>query len=132
MAKSYAGQVGKFIEPALKPLGFGWREGVALITGVAAKEIVVSTFGVLYQVEDSEGAKSEGLRNALKKDMTPISALSFMLFTLIYIPCMGTLGMMNRELGSIKWTLFAVAYSMVLAWGVAFTVYQGGMLLGFR
>jgi ferrous iron transport protein B len=132
MAKSYAGQIGKFVEPALKPLGFGWRGGVALITGVAAKEIVVSTFGIIYQVEDGEGAKSEGLRNAIKKDMTPISALSFMLFTLIYIPCIGTLGMMSRELGSIKWTLFAVAYSLVLAWSVSFIVYQGGLLLGFR
>jgi ferrous iron transport protein B len=132
MAHSYAGRLGKAIEPALKPLGFGWKGGVALITGVAAKEIVVSTFGVLYQIDDKEGAKSEGLSNALKKDMTPVSALSFMLFTLIYIPCMGTLGMMNRELGSIKWTLFAVAYSLVLAWGVSFTVYQGGILLGFK
>lgn len=132
MAKSYAGQIGKAIEPVLKPLGFGWKGGVALITGVAAKEIVVSTFGVLYQVDDNKGAKSEGLRNALKQDMTPISALSFMLFTLIYIPCMGTLGMMNRELGSIKWTLFAVAYSLILAWGVSFVVYQGGMFLGFK
>ncbi|MBF0216379.1 MAG: ferrous iron transport protein B [Candidatus Omnitrophica bacterium] len=132
MEKSYAGQVGKFIEPVLKPLGFGWRGGVALITGIAAKEIVVSTFGVLYQVDDTEGAKSEGLRTALKIDMTPISALSFMLFTLIYIPCMGTLGMMNRELGSIKWTFFAVGYSMLLAWGIAFITYQGGTLLGFK
>lgn len=132
MAESYAGRFGKFLEPALTPLGFGWKGGVALVTGVAAKEIVVSTLGVLYQSGDKVNAESEGLRNALRKDMTPLSALSFMLFTLIYIPCVGALGAMYRELGSLKWTLFGVGYSLLLAWSVSFVVYQGGLILGFK
>ena len=130
MSKSYAGRIGHFIEPAIKPLGFNWKGGIALITGIAAKEIVVSTFGVLYQAGQEEGADSESLQDALKKDMTPLSALGFMLFTLIYIPCIGTVGIMYRELGSLKWTLFAVGYSITLAWVVSFVVYQGGILLG--
>ena len=132
MSQSYAGRTGKFFEPVLKPLGFGWKGGIALITGIGAKEIVVSTFGVLYQVGDKVNEENEGLRNALKADMTPLSALSFMLFTLIYIPCVGALGAMYRELGSIKWTLFGISYSLVLAWCVSFMAYQGGLLLGFK
>jgi len=132
MSQSYAGRAGKFIEPILKPLGFGWKEDVALITGVAAKEIVISTFGVLYHAGDKVDEKSISLRNALMRDMTPLAALSFMLFTLVYIPCIGALGAIWRELGSLKWTLFAVGYSLTLAWVLSFMVYQGGMYLGFR
>ncbi|MDD5440252.1 MAG: ferrous iron transport protein B [Candidatus Omnitrophica bacterium] len=132
MEQSYAGQIGKFVAPVLEPLGFGWKGGIALITGIAAKEIVVSTFGVLYNVGENEVDRMEKLQNALRKDMTPLAALSFMLFTLIYIPCMGTLGVMYRELGSAKWALFAVGYSLTLAWLVSFVVYRGGMLLGVR
>jgi ferrous iron transport protein B len=131
LAKSYAGQMGKFIEPVIRPLGFDWKGGVALITGVAAKEIVVSTFGVLYQTGTQEDEKSAGLKQAIKKNMKPLNALAFMFFTLIYIPCLGAMGTMYRELGSLKWTLFAVGYSLALAWVVAFIIYQGGMLLGF-
>ena len=132
MSQSYAGRAGKFIEPVLKPLGFGWKGGVALLTGVAAKEIVISTFGVLYHAGDKVNEESEGLRNALRQDMTPLAALSFMLFTLIYIPCVGALGVMYRELGSVKWTLFAVGYSLTLAWALSFMVYHGGIFLGFK
>ncbi|MBF0384311.1 MAG: ferrous iron transport protein B [Candidatus Omnitrophica bacterium] len=128
---SYAGRAGKFIEPVLEPLGFGWKGGIALLTGIAAKEIVVSTFGVLYQAGENVNEENDTLRNALKKDMTPMAALSFMLFTLIYIPCVGTLGVMYRELGSLKWTLFGVGYSLILAWLVSFIAYQGGLILGF-
>jgi len=129
--KSYAGQIGKMVEPVLKPIGIDWKGGIALLTGVVAKEIVVSTFGILYQTGTEEDAESEGLRGAIKKSMTPLSALSFMIFTLIYIPCLGTLGIMYRELGSLKWTTFAVGYTVVLAWLMSFIVYQGGMILGF-
>ncbi len=128
---SYAGQAGKLLEPVLTPLGFSWKGGVALITGIAAKEIVVSTFGVLYHADNGAGADSAGLRNALKQDMTPLAALSFMVFTLIYIPCGSALATMYRELGSARWTLFGIGYSLTLAWLVAFAVYQGGRLIGF-
>ena len=131
LSKSYAGRIGKFAEPVIRPLGFDWKGGVALITGIAAKEIVVSTFGVLYQAGGDEGEESETLRNAIRRSMTPLSALAFMFFTLIYIPCLGTLGIMYRELGSLRWTMFAVGYSMLLAWVVAFVIFQGGTFLGF-
>ena len=131
LSKSYAGRMGKFIEPVIRPLGFDWKGGIALITGVAAKEIVVSTFGVLYQTGTQEDERSAGLQAAIKKNMSPLSGLAFMFFTLIYIPCLGAMGTMYRELGSLKWTLFAVAYSLTLAWVVAFIIYRGGMLLGF-
>ncbi|MDP8217529.1 MAG: ferrous iron transport protein B, partial [Candidatus Theseobacter exili] len=127
---SYIGRIGRFAEPILLPLGINWKGGVALITGVAAKEIVVSTFGVLYQVDPEDREKNNSLQRQLRKDMTPLSALAFMLFTLIYIPCLGTLAVMYRELGGWKWTLFGLSYSLVLAWTVAFIVYQGGRLLG--
>jgi ferrous iron transport protein B len=131
ISKSYAGQVGRFIEPAIRPLGFDWQGGVALMTGIAAKEIVVSTFGILYQVGSDATEEDQGLQQALRKHMNPLSALAFMFFTLIYIPCVGALGVMYRELGSLKWTLFAVGYSLTLAWLVAFAIFQGGKLLGF-
>lgn len=132
MAESYAGRIGRALEPVIRPLGFGWKEGVALLSGVAAKEIVVSTFGILYQGDGQVNHESEGLHRSLRESMTPLAALSFMLFTLIYIPCIGALGVMYRELGSLRWTLFAVAYSLSLAWMVSFLVYQGGQLLGFQ
>jgi ferrous iron transport protein B len=131
LSTSYAGQMGKFIEPVIRPLGFDWKAGIALITGVAAKEIVVSTFGVLYQTGTQKDKKEQGLKEEIKRNMKPLSALAFMFFTLIYIPCLGALGVMYRELGSLKWTLFSVAYSLTLAWVVAFIIYQGGSLLGF-
>lgn len=131
MEQSYAGRIGKFVEPVLRPIGIDWKGGIALLTGVVAKEIVVSTFGVLYPIGTEEGAQSEGLKGAIKNAMTPLSAMSFMIFTLIYIPCLGTLGIMYRELGSLKWTVFAAGYTIVLAWVMAFIVYRGGMLLGF-
>ena len=126
---SYIGRIGRFSEFFLHPLGINWKGGVALITGIAAKEIVVSTFGVLYQADPTN--KKSSLRKQLQMDMTPLSALAFMLFTLIYIPCLGTLAVMYRELGGWKWTLFGLVYSLLLAWCVAFIVYQGGRLLGF-
>jgi ferrous iron transport protein B len=123
---SYAAALGRSIEPVVRPLGFDWRAALALVSGVAAKEIVVSTFGVLYKT----GRENEALKVALRRHMSPSAALAFMFFTLIYIPCIGTLGAMVRELGSIRWTAFGAAYSLILAWGVAFVVYRFGLWIG--
>jgi ferrous iron transport protein B len=128
--KSYLGRLGKTIAPVLRPLGFDWQEGVALLTGFVAKEIVVSTFGVLYQVGGEEGEESESLRAAISKNMTPLIGYAFMIFVLVYTPCLATVAAMRRETGSWKWTTFAVGYALCLAWILAFTIYQGGMLLG--
>ncbi|MFC1859387.1 nucleoside recognition domain-containing protein, partial [Thermodesulfobacteriota bacterium] len=128
--KSLLGRLGKMLEPLFEPLGIDWRGGVALVTGFVAKEIVVSTLGVLFAVE--EGAESEALQQALKTSaMTPVSALAMMLFVLLYIPCIVTITTIRRETNSRKWTAFSIAYSTMLAWVVAFCVYQGGKLLGF-
>jgi len=127
---SCIGKVGKFIEPVFAPIGIDWRGSVALLTGFVAKEIVVSTMGVLYAADG--GAESDALQNALRKSgMTPLSALSMMIFVLLYVPCLATVGAINRETGSVKWTLFNIAFTSGVAWMMSFVVYQGGRLMGF-
>ena len=128
--KSYIGRIGKVIEPVFAPIGIDWRGSVALVTGFVAKEIVVSTMGVLYAAGGDD--ESEALRNALlNSGMTPLSALSMMIFVLLYLPCLATIGAITRETGSIKWTLFDIAFTTAVAWSMSFIVYQGGRLLGF-
>jgi ferrous iron transport protein B len=103
---------------------------VALLSGFVAKEIVVSTLGVLYATGESE--EEDALENALKASgMTPLAALSMMVFVLLYLPCFATTAAIRRETGSIGWMLFAVSYSTAVAWLMAFLVYQGGRLIGF-
>jgi ferrous iron transport protein B len=128
--KSYLGRLGKVMAPVLRPLGFDWRGGVALLTGFVAKEIVVSTFGVLYQVERESGEESESLRAAIHEAMTPLIGYAFMIFVLVYTPCLATVAAIRRETGSWGWTAFTVSYAVILAWILAFIIYQGGMLLG--
>lgn len=127
--QTYAGQVGKVLEPVIKPLGFDWKIGVALVSGLAAKEIVVSTLSQLYQVEDES---EESLRDALRSDKSfnPLIALSLMIFVLLYIPCLPALATIWKE-SSIKWAGFVLAYTTSVAWIGSFLVYQGGRLLGF-
>jgi ferrous iron transport protein B len=128
--KSYMGSIGKALAPIFAPLGIDWRGGVALLSGFVAKEIVVSTLGVLHAVDADE--KSEALRGALRASgMTPLSALSMMVFVLLYLPCLATVTTIRRETGSYKWMLFSIFYSTSLAWLMAFCVYQVGRLLGF-
>jgi ferrous iron transport protein B len=127
--KSYIGHIGKFMAPFFAPIGIDWRGSVALLTGFVAKEIVVSTMGVLYAAEDDE---PDALKHALRESgMTPLSALGMMFFVLLYVPCLATIATIRKETQSWGWAFFSVAYSTLLAWGVAFTIYQGGMLLGF-
>lgn len=132
LAKSYAGQFGKMVEPAIKPLGFDWRIGISLVSGVTAKEVVVSTMGTIYSVGDvNENAHS--MTKALKNDpqMNPLVAYALMVFVLIYSPCLAALAVMRRETGTWKWPLVSTVYATTLAWIVTFIVYQGGKLLGF-
>jgi len=129
--KSYIGRIGQMVEPVFEPVGIDWRGSVALLTGFVAKEIVVSTMGVLYAVDEAE-AESEVLRNALKNSgMTALSALSMMVFVLLYVPCLATVSVIARETGSVRWALFNIAYTTGVAWIAALAVYQGGRLLGF-
>lgn len=122
---SYIGQIGKAIEPMIEPLGFDWKLGIGLLSGVGAKELVVSTLGVLYTNE--EDIESVNLSDRIP--ITPMVALGYMLFVLIYFPCVATLVAIKQESGSWKWALFAAFYTTALAWIVAFTINQLGKLL---
>ncbi|MES0362926.1 MAG: ferrous iron transport protein B [Desulfobacteria bacterium] len=129
--KSYIGHIGKALAPVFAPLGMDWRASVAVLSGFVAKEIVVSTLGVLHAVGADETEKSEALKLALKKSgMTPLSAYAMMAFVLIYIPCLATVSVIRRETNSWKWTIFSISYSTILAWGIAFLIYQGGKGIG--
>jgi ferrous iron transport protein B len=139
---SYIGALGKFIEPVIKPLGFDWKMGISLIAGSAAKEIVISTMGVLYQadgnVDDSQllinRIQSQVYKSGEKKGehvFTPLVALSFMLFILIYFPCIAVIAAIKNESGNWRWSLFLTIYTTVLAYFVSFLTYQIGSLLGF-
>ena len=123
--QSVVGVIGKIIAPVFKPLGFGtWQVTVALIFGFVAKEVVVGTFGTLYGVGEA------GLGEALQGTFTPLSAYAFMVFVLLYVPCMAVIAVIKRETNSWKWPIFTTVYTTVVAWIAAFIVYQGGLLLG--
>lgn len=122
---SYIGQIGKAIEPVIKPLGFDWKLGIGLISGVGAKELVVSTLGVLYTNEGD--VENVNLSNRIP--ITPLVALAYMLFVLIYFPCIATFAAIKQESGSWKWAIFTAGYTTGLAWLVAFTVFQIGSLI---
>ncbi len=127
--QKWIGRVGKIFEPIVRPLGFTWRESVALITGFVAKEIVVSTYGVLFGVGEDVDEGSQGVISGLRSSgMTPLVALSFLVFTLLYTPCLATVAAIKRETGTWAYTLFSIAYSLGLAYTLAFAVtYFGGM-----
>ena len=132
---SYIGKIGKSIEPVLEPLGFDWKMGVGIISGVAAKELVVSTMGVLYSGEYDRSAAEENisgetmLQNALAQTSTPAAALAFMVFVLLYFPCIATFVAIKNESGGWKWAIYSAVYTIVVAWIVAFIVYRVALLL---
>lgn len=134
--KTYIGRLGQAIEPAIAPLGFDWKMGVSLVTGIAAKEIVVSTMAVLYQSHDETKEGQDHLIQRLRADkhangervFSPLIALSFLVFILIYFPCVAVIAAIKKESGSWKWALFTIGYTTGLAWLMSFIVYQAGSL----
>lgn len=127
ISKSFIGKIGKGLEPVFAPIGIGWQASVALVTGFVAKEVVVSTMGVLYGVGNDEG---DALEKALKNSgMTALSALSMMVFVLLYVPCFATVAVIYRET-SAKWAGFNLIYTTTVAWGMSFLVYRIGMMFG--
>ena len=131
LESSFLGRLGHLIQPIFAPLGFDWRTSVAVLTGFVAKEIVVSTLGVLYAAGADVNEESEALRRSLRASgMTPLGAYTLMAFVLIYIPCLATVAVIRRETNSWKWTGFSIGYSLVLAWMVSFLIYQGGRIIG--
>lgn len=121
---SYIGQIGKAIEPVIEPLGFDWKMGVGILSGIGAKELVVSTLGVLYTNDD--GIESVDLADRIP--ITPLVAYGYMLFVLIYFPCIATVAAIKNESGSWKWAAFTICYTTLLAWIVAFLVHQVGSI----
>ena len=128
---SFIGYVGKAMEPALKPLGFDWKMGIGLVSGVGAKELIVSTLGVLYADQEIDGTvESEAqIAAALQTVTTPAAALAYMIFVLIYFPCLATLIAIKKETGRWSWAIFTALYTTLLAWVMAFAVYKVALLL---
>ena len=126
---SIIGIVGNWVAPIFEPLGFGfWQAAVALVFGIMAKEIVVSTFGTLFTISEDD---QEGITGVLGQMFTPLSAISFMVFTLLYVPCFAALAAIKEESNSWKWMLLSVAICCGVAYLLSLIVYQGGLLLGF-
>ena len=137
--KSYIGQLGHAIEPVISPLGYDWKMGVSIITGLAAKEIVVSTMGILYQADMEADENSGTLKDNLQKQthltgklkgqkvFTPLVTFGFMLFILIYFPCVAVIAAIKKE-ANWGWAIFTMVYTTVIAWVIAFATYQLGSL----
>ena len=135
LEQSIAGSIGRSIEPIFRPLGFDWKLAVASLTGFAAKEVTVSTLGVLYGVSgDPEGLGGQGLslRDAIAQDknFTPLIGFVVMIFTLIMPPCFAALTVIKMELGT-KWLVFEMVFLFSVGWLVGFAVFQIGRLLGY-
>ena len=127
---SFIGYVGKAMEPALKPLGFDWKMGVGIVAGVGAKELVVSTLGVMYAddepvaTEAAEPVDETRLQRALIKSVSPAGALAYMVFILLYFPCIATFIAIKNETGGWKWALFTAVYTIIFAWLMAFATFH--------
>jgi ferrous iron transport protein B len=140
LENSYGGRLGHAIEPAIRPLGFDWKIGVGIVGAFAAREVFVSTLGIVYAVGGDADEGSEPLRTALREEKdsegkpsyTPLVGLSLMIFFALACQCMSTLAVVRRETGGLRWPLFLFGYMTVLAWVTSFVVYQGGRLLGFN
>jgi ferrous iron transport protein B len=138
MQQSYAGRIGKFMEPVIAPLGFDWKIGIGLVGAFAAREVFVATLGVVYGLEPDATQASLTLREKLRQEKrpdgkplyTPLVGLSLLLFFALACQCTSTLAVVRRETGTLRWPLFLFGYTSALAWLVSFAVYQSGRLLG--
>jgi ferrous iron transport protein B len=139
IAHSFAGAAGRLLEPVIKPLGFDWRIGIGLITSFAAREVFVSSMGVIFGAEDSGGKNPTPLRAALRQArwpggaplFTPLVCLTLMIYYVFAMQCMSTVAVVKRETNSWRWPLFQIAYMTGTAWLVCLVVYQAGRALGF-
>ena len=138
LEQSYIGRMGKTVEPIFSPQGFNWKLDVSLIAGIGAKEIVASTIGVLYSGDDSFGDDDEfsndnekytHLRQImLQEGITPLIAFAYLIFILLYFPCIATIAAIKNETGSWRWAGFAAVYTTIVAWVVSSAVFQIGSL----
>jgi len=140
LRNSYAGRMGRFIEPVIDPLGFDWKLGIGIVGSFAAREVLVSTLAIVYNVGRDADEKSVDLIMALKDEKdntgkrlyTPLTAVSLMVFYVLACQCMSTIAIVRRETNSWSWPLLMITYMTALAWAGSFTVYQGGHLLGVQ
>jgi ferrous iron transport protein B len=138
IAQSFAGRAGHLLEPVIKPLGFDWRVGIGFITSFAAREVFVSSMGVIFGVEES-GNETTPLRDALRHAtwpggaalFTPLVCLTLMVYYVFAMQCMSTVAIVKRETNSWRWPLFQIAYMTGTAWLVCFVIYQVGRILGY-
>lgn len=126
---TYLGIMGKAIEPAFAPLGFDWKMGVATISGLAAKEVIVSTLGVLYSLGDEVTEEDTSLREVIDSNMSLASAMAFIVFVMVYLPCLAATAVFAKEAESIKYTIYLVAFTFITAWVLAFITYRVVLLL---
>lgn len=132
ISDSLLATMGKGLAPIFKTNGFGnWQASVALLTGLVAKEVVVATMGVVYGVGELAVGASAQLGTVLSQQFSTLSAYAFLVFVLLYTPCLAVIAVMRREFASWKWTIFAVFHQLAVAWIVSAVIYQGGRLLGF-
>ena len=132
MDSSYLASLGRFFSPVFSPLGFDWKMSVGILSGLAAKEVVVSTMGVLYHTGESNAngmTLDSRIRSSDSSELAPWRAFSFMIFILLYFPCIGTLAAIKRESGSTGWMIFTLFMTTGIAWLAAFAVYQTGLLI---
>jgi ferrous iron transport protein B len=134
---SYGGRIGKAMEPVIEPLGFDWKIGIGILGAFSAREVFISTMGLVYGIGDLE-EDDQPLRERIRTERrdgkpayTPLMGLSLMVFFALACQCMSTLAVLRRETKSFKWPLFLFAYMSALAYAASFMVYQGGLLLGF-
>jgi len=119
---SYAGDIGKAVEPAIKPLGFNWKIGIGLITSLAAREVIVGTLGTIYGIEGDE--PSEGLQKAVSKDLSPAGAVALLVFFAFAMQCFSTIAIVKRETGGWKWPIFQFSYMLALAYSGSWVAYH--------
>ena len=130
LEKSYLGTIGHVIEPVIKPIGFDWRMGVAAVAGISAKELIVSTMSILYFDEDiSENGKALTTRFAEDDQLQPLNAIAFLIFVLLYFPCVAVFITIKNQSGRWRYAIFMALYTTALAWVLAFAVFQIGGLL---
>ncbi|MFT4647931.1 MAG: ferrous iron transport protein B [Glaciecola sp.] len=140
LRNSYGGRMGRSVEPALRPLGFDWKIGIGLIGAFAAREVFISTMGLVYGVGADVDEGSNSLRDRIRNEShtsgekvyTPLVGMSLMIFFALACQCMATIAVVRRETNSWFWPLFMFGYMTALAWIASFITYQGGLLLGFE
>ena len=131
LERSYLEQMGETVEPIMRPLGFDWKMSVSLITGITAEEFIVSTLGVVFQADEGKAHNKASLVERIKSEGTfnKSNALSFMIFALLYMPCVATAITIKKESGKWKWALLSMASTLIVAWICSFSAFKAGMMI---